>query len=268
VEAVANGAEVNLGGARFVFHESRMLHWPESMFSWMPDDRVLFSQDAFGMHLASQERFADELDADAVNYESAKYYANILMPYSELVARQLARSADLARSAKLVATAHGPIWRKDVDALLGRYERWTAQKPTRKLVIAYDTMWQSTATMASAIADGAQAAGVRPLVMRLGHSHRSDIVTELLEAGGLLIGTPNLNGQMFPTVAELLSYLKGLKPKNLVGGVFGSYGWSPSATEQAAEALKELKVTPVGESMTVKFVLATRTSPGPGPSAS
>ena len=231
VEGVAGGTEMNLGGARFVFHETKMLHWPESMFTWMPDDGVLLSQDAFGMHLASQERFADEVDGAAVGYETAKYYANILMPFGELLGRVLGKLGDTARQAKLVATAHGPIWRKDVDALLARYERWASRRATRKLVIAYDTMWQSTASMACAVAEGAAAAGVHPVVMRLGQSHRSDVVTEILDAGGLLVGTPNLNGQMFPTVADLLTYLKGLKPKNLIGGVFGSYGWSPGVAE-------------------------------------
>jgi flavorubredoxin len=254
VEAVANGAEVNLGGARFVFHETRMLHWPESMFSWMPDDGVLFSQDAFGMHLASQERFADEVDAAAVDYETKKYFANILMPFGDLMTRLLAKLGDTARGAKLIATDHGPIWRRDIDGLIKRYERWAAQRPNRKLVIVYDTMWQSTATMASAIAEGASAAGVHPVVMKLGQAHRSDVATEVLEAGGLLVGTPNLNGQMLPTVADMLTYLKGLKPKNLVGGVFGSYGWNAGVAEQVTEVLKELKVELPAEPLSIKFV--------------
>jgi flavorubredoxin len=115
-------------------------------------------------------------------------------------------------------------------------------------------MWNSTATMAAAIAEGATAAGVRVVMMRLGQSHRSDIATELLDAGGLLVGSPNLNGQMFPTVADMLSYFKGLKPKNLIGGAFGSYGWNAGVAEQIADTLKELKVELAAEPLSVKFV--------------
>ncbi|MBI5532084.1 MAG: FprA family A-type flavoprotein [Deltaproteobacteria bacterium] len=254
VEAVVNGAEVNLGGARFVFHETRMLHWPESMFCWLPDDQVLMSQDAFGMHLASQERFVDQVPTDATSYETAKYFANILMPYSDLMGRMLVKLGDTVKQTKVIATDHGPIWREGIEDLLKRYETWCARRPSRKLVIAYDTMWQSTAAMASAIAEGASSAGVRVAVMKLGLAHRSDIATELLDAGGLLVGSPNLNGQMFPTVADLLTYLKSLKPKGLVGGAFGSYGWNAGVAEQVSETLKELKVESVGEPLSVKFV--------------
>ena len=250
VELVATGSEVDLGGAKLTFHETRMIHWPESMFSFLQGDEVLFSQDAFGMHLASHQRFTDQVPAEIVDWESAKYFANILMPLSDLLGRHLT----LARKARVIASDHGPIWRSDIDRILSHYETWAARKTRRKLVIAYDTMWQSTATMARTIAEGAADLGVEVVPMKLGEAHRSDVATELLDAAGLLIGTPNLNGQMYPTVADLLTYLKGLKPKGLVGGTFGSYGWSPAVGEQVASALKELKIELVGDPLLMKFV--------------
>jgi len=250
VELVGTGTEVELGGAKLTFHETRMIHWPESMFSFLHGDQVLFSQDAFGMHLASHERFTDLLPPEIVHWESAKYFANILMPFSDLLGRHLAT----AREARVLASDHGPIWRNGIDGILSQYGTWAARKPRRKLVIAYDTMWQSTATMARAIAEGAADLGVQVVPMKLGDAHRSDVATELLDAAGLLIGTPNLNGQMFPTVADLLTYLKGLKPKGLVGGTFGSFGWSPAIGEQVVSVLKELKVELVGDPLLMKFV--------------
>ncbi|HQP38328.1 MAG TPA: flavodoxin domain-containing protein, partial [Polyangiaceae bacterium] len=173
-----------------------------------------------------------------------------LMPMSDLLARHLGK----ARDARIIAPDHGPIWRSGIDGLLTDYETWATRRARRKLVIAYDTMWQSTAAMARAIAEGAADLGVEVVPMRLGTAHRSDVVTELLDAAGLLIGTPNLNGQMYPTVADLLTYLKGLKPRGLVGGAFGSYGWSPAVGPQIVAALQELKVDLVGEPLLTKFV--------------
>ncbi len=250
VELVGTGSAVDVGGASLTFHETRMIHWPESMFSMLDGDGVLFSQDGFGMHLASHERFNDQLPAELLRYEAAKYFANILMPMSDLLARHLGK----ARDARIIAPDHGPIWRSGIDGLLTDYETWATRRARRKLVIAYDTMWQSTAAMARAIAEGAADLGVEVVPMRLGTAHRSDVVTELLDAAGLLIGTPNLNGQMYPTVADLLTYLKGLKPRGLVGGAFGSYGWSPAVGPQVVAALQELKVDLVGEPLLTKFV--------------
>lgn len=250
VELVGTGSEVDLGGAKLTFHETRMIHWPESMFSFLHGDQVLFSQDAFGMHLASHQRFTDQVATEVVDWESSKYFANILMPFSDLLGRHLAH----AREARVLASDHGPIWRNDINRILTNYQTWAARKARRKVVIAYDTMWQSTAAMARAIAEGAADLGVEAVPMKLGDAHRSDVATQLLDAAGLLIGTPNLNGQMFPTVADLLCYLKGLKPKGLIGGTFGSYGWSPAVGEQVVSNLKELKVELVGDPLLMKFV--------------
>jgi flavorubredoxin len=254
VVAVKDRETLSLGNLNLTFVETRMLHWPESMFTYLTEDEVLFSQDAFGMHLASSERFADELNPDVVEYEGAKYFANILLPYSALVSKLLDKLGSMNLPAKLIAPAHGPIWRGDLQKILSLYSQWAIQKPTNKAVVVYDTMWQSTAMMARAIGEGLVAGGASAKLMPLGPCHRSDVVTELLDAGAFLVGTPVLNSNMLPTVADTLTYLKGLKPRNLIGAAFGSYGWSGEAVEEVKEILAAMKVELIADALKVKYV--------------
>lgn len=254
VTAVRDGEKLSLGNASLTFLETRMLHWPDSMIAYLDTDKVLFSQDAFGMHLATAERFDDEIDAAVMREEAARYYANILLPFSPLVAKLLARVKELALPIQVVAPDHGPIWRKDFGRIAGWYAAWANKQPSRKVVIAYDTMWGSTAKMARAIADGAAAGGASPTIVPLRAGTRADVATAVLEAGALLVGSPTLNQQMFPTVADVLCYLKGLKPTGLIGGAFGSYGWSGEALGQVRGLLEEMKVELVSPGVRAEYV--------------
>jgi len=254
VTAVEDGGELSLGDLTLSFLETRMLHWPDSMFSYLKEDEVLFSQDAFGMHLASTERFDDELDEALLYEEAEKYYANILMPYSPVVAGLLARFEKLALPVKLVVPDHGPIWRTRFPMILEAYAKWAAQKPTLKAVVVYDTMWGSTGKMARAIADGLAAGGAKPKLVPLQGSHRSDVAAELIEAGALLVGTPTINNNYFPSLGDVFSYLKGLRPRNLVGAAFGSYGWSGEGVAQVNDVLRDMKVELVSDGVSVRFV--------------
>jgi flavorubredoxin len=254
VSEVADGDSLSLGDLTLRFYETRMLHWPDSMFTYLEEDGVLFSQDAFGMHLAGSERFDDEVDRCALLEEAATYYANILLPYSPQIKKLLERVDKLGLEPSLVAPDHGPIWRSGFAGILESYARWADQKPTLKAVVAYDTMWGSTAKMARAIADGLAEAGASPRLVNLSSSHRSDLASELLEAGALLVGTPTINNNMFPTLGDALSYVGGLRPQNLIGAVFGSYGWSGEGTSQAASILERMKVELVAEPLQVQYV--------------
>ncbi len=251
---VENGESLSLGNMNLSFVETRMLHWPDSMFSYLDEGGVLFSQDAFGMHLASSERFADEIAPDILEYEGAKYYANILLPLSSLVTRLLQQVPELGLDIEVIAPDHGPIWREDIGNILDSYAQWAGQTPTKKAVVVYDTMWQSTALMAQAIGEGLAAGGAIPKLMPLGAAHRSDVATEILDAGALVVGSPTMNNNMFPTVADTLTYLKGLKPRNLIGAAFGSYGWSGEAVGQIEEVLTQMKVDLAAEGLKVKYV--------------
>ncbi len=254
ITAVKSGESLSLEDVRIDFLETRMLHWPDSMFTWLPDDRVLFSQDAFGMHLASSERFSDELPAELLEHEAAVYYANILLPYSQQVQKLLDSDAVRALVPEVVVPDHGPVWRQDFPVILENYRKWSRQRPTRKAVVLYDTMWHSTELMAGAVMEGLKAGGARPLMISMGTAHRSDVAAEILEAGALIVGSPTLNNHLLPSMADVLTYLKGLKPQNLMGGVFGSYGWSGESVAQVHDFLVQMKVDMPDEPLKVKYV--------------
>ena len=254
IVAVKDGESLSLGNLSLTFLETRMLHWPDNMFSYMAEENLLFSQDAFGMHLATSERFADEIDESMLEYEGAKYFANILLPMSALVTKLLKKVEELNLPIDIIACDHGPIWRQNLSKITGWYSDWAQQRPTNKAVVVFDTMWFSTAKMAEAVAEGLMAGGAQPKLMPLKSNHRSNVATEILDAGALVVGSPTLNNNMYPTVADLLTYLKGLKPKNLVAAAFGSYGWSGEAVGQVKGMLEEMKLDLVNDGLRVKFV--------------
>lgn len=249
-----DGSRLSLGNATLDFLETRMLHWPDSMFSYLQEDKLLFSQDGFGMHLATSERFDDEIDPAILEFEAATYYANILLPYSPLVLKLLERVAASGLAIDVIAPDHGPVWRKDLAGILARYGRWAAQKPAAKAVVVYATMWKSTEKMARAMAEGLAASGVQVKVMNMDEVHRSDVAFETLDAGALCAGSPTLNNNLLPQMADVLTYLKGLRPANLLGCAFGSFGWSGESVKQVQDYLAETKVEPVGEGIRVKQV--------------
>jgi flavorubredoxin len=253
ITPVKDGESLRLGELTLHFVEARMLHWPDSMATYLAEDQVLLSNDAFGMHLASSERFADQLPAGVLDEEAARYYANILMPLSPLVAKMLEKVRQLGIEIRTIAPSHGPVWR-DPGRIVSHYASWSAGERAEKVVIVYDTMWGSTERMALAIAEGVIAEGVSAKPMSLKANHRSDVAAELLDARALVVGSPTLNNNVFPSVADVLTYLKGLKPRPLVGAAFGSYGWSGEAPKQAAETLSAMKVELVGDPLTTKYV--------------
>jgi flavorubredoxin len=254
ITEVKDGDSVDLGGGTITFLETRMLHWPDSMVSYLHEEKLLFSQDGFGMHLASSERFDDELPLALLEHEAKKYYANILLPFSRQVLKTLDRLAEAKLEFGIIAPDHGPIWRKNQGRILELYRVWADQKRGAKAVVVYDTMWGSTEKMAKAIADGLTAGGASVKVMKLRAAHRSDIATEILDAGALIVGSPTINNNMFPTVADVLVYLKGLKPLGLMGAAFGSFGWSGESVKQLEEMLGQMKVEIAGEAQRVKYV--------------
>ena len=254
IAPVADGSTLSLGNKTLTFMETKMLHWPDSMFSYLADEQLLFSQDAFGMHLASMERFDHQLPEPLLQAEAAKYYANILNHLSPKVQALLQKVKAMNLPLKLVATDHGPVWSEKIPWIVGLYERWAAQLPTDRAIVVFDTMWESTAAMAQAIAEGVNAAGARVKLMRMGPDHRSDVVTELLDAGALLAGSPTLNNNIFPTMADVLTYARGLRPLNKLCAAFGSYGWSGESVKQIEQFFTDMKLEKAAESVSVKYV--------------
>lgn len=254
VKAVKTGDAIDIGGDTVRFIEARMLHWPDSMFSYLEKENILFSNDVFGMHLATSKLFDDENDENIWLPEAEKYYANIVLPYSDIALRFLDNVKKMNLSAKIIAPDHGFVWRKTPARIVELYGKWARQTPQKKAVIVYDTMWGSTQKMAEYVAEGLRQEGIEVKQMSMHACHRSEVAYELLHAGGLIIGTPVINSEIFPAMADVLCYLKGLKKKNLVGGVFGSYGWNPAPINNLAETLKAMNISQAGSTVACKFV--------------
>jgi anaerobic nitric oxide reductase flavorubredoxin len=224
---------LKLGKRSLSFVPVPMAHWPDSMVSYMPEEKLLFSNDAFGQHLASSGRFDDEVDQAVLMEEAATYYANILMPLWRSVSRAL-KSLEVVQ-VEIIAPSHGIIWRKDPGVILKAYQGWVAGESKKKAVVVYDTMWGSTQVLARTIADGMASKGVDVRVHCLQSSPNSDAIADILDAKVVVVGSPTLNNHLFPTVASFLAYMRGLKPMNKIGAAFGSYGWAGGA-KKAVEA--------------------------------
>jgi len=253
-EVVKTGDTISLGKRQVRFIETRMLHWPDSMFSYIPEERLLISSDAFGQHLATTERYDDEVDLSMLLGHAAKYYANIILPYSNLVQKLLAQVREIGLEIDMIAPDHGLIWRTNPGKILECYDEWSQQKGKLKALVVYDTMWHSTEMMARAIMEGLIEEGVSAQLFDLAVSHRSDVVTEVLDAGALVIGSATINNGMLPRMADLLHYLRGLRPLNKIGAAFGSYGWSGEAVKLITTAMEEMKFEIIDPGIKVHYV--------------
>ncbi len=238
VQPVKTGDTLSLGRRTLQFIEAPMLHWPDSLFTYLPEDGILLPNDAFGQHYASGSRFDDEVPEAVLMDEAARYYANIILPYSNLVTRMLGRIGEMKLDIRLIGPSHGIIWRRP-EKILAAYRDWAAGRTRPKAVVAYDTMWGSTAMLAESIAEGLQSAGLETVVMPLKASNRSDVAAEILEAAAFALGTPVLNNLPLPSVADLYTYLKGLRPRKKQWLAFGSYGWNREIIPRFAQEIKE-----------------------------
>jgi anaerobic nitric oxide reductase flavorubredoxin len=255
IQTVKTGDEIDLGGKTLRFYEAPMLHWPESMFTYYVEEEVLLPNDAFGQHYATESRFADEVDQYILWKEAEKYYANILWPLSRMVQRKIEEVIELGLPIKIIAPSHGLIWRKDPLQIVTRYLEWAKGERTQdKVVIAWDTMWQSTTKLARAIAEGISSQGLTPLLKLIPHSDRSDIMAELLEARGIVVGSSTIHNDILPTVAPILSDFEVLKPKGKKAAAFGSFGWAGGAVKRIQESMERGKMEIVLDPFTVKWV--------------
>ncbi len=250
---VANGEALSLGKRTLTFLETRMLHWPDSMFTYLKEDKILFSSDAFGQHYAGYEKFDDQI-GDSIMPHAKKYFANILLLYSPLILKLLQKVTELGLEIDMICPDHGIIWRKDPGRIINAYAKWSSQEPEEKAVVVYDTMWHSTETMAKAIAQGIVDEGVIARPIHIRSSHRSEIMTEVLDAAAVIVGSPTLNNQLFPTVSDFLTYMKGLKPKNKIGAAFGSYGWSGESVKLINQELEAMKFDIIDPGIKIQYV--------------
>ena len=252
---VKSGEELSLGNKTLQFLETYMLHWPDSMFTYVKEDRLLLPNDGFGQHFASYRRFDDELPSlDPVMEEAAKYFANILMPLAPLIPPLLKKVEKMGLEIEMIAPSHGIIWRSQVDRIVQAYTEWSTGVAENRALVIYDSMWGSTETMAKAIAQGMSQAGVENKLLHLRKNHYSDIIKEILTAKLLVIGSPTLNEGIFPSVAQLLAYLKGLHPLKKRGVAFGSYGWGGEAIKVLEAEMKAMGIEVLEPGLGVIYV--------------
>jgi anaerobic nitric oxide reductase flavorubredoxin len=242
LKTVATGDTVDLGSRQLVFVEAKMLHWPDSMFTYVTGSNVLMPNDAFGQHYATAYRFNDQVNQEELWQEAVKYYANILTPFSKLVLKKIDELMGMDIPVDIIAPSHGVIWRNDPMQIVKAYQHWARQDPQPRAVVLYDTMWNATRHMAEAIGDGLHEKDVDFKLFHMAVSDRNDVITEIFQSGGLVIGSPTLNNGVLPTVAPILEDVKGLKFTNKVTAAFGSYGWSGEAVNTIEQHFEDSKL--------------------------
>ena len=250
---VKDGEELSLGKRTLSFMETRMIHWPDSMFSYLKEDHILFSSDGFGQHYAGFDKFDDQAGSEAM-VQAKKYYANILLLYAPRILKLIEKVVASGIQIDIICPDHGVIWRKEPAKIIDMYLKWSRQETEKKAVVIYDTMWKSTEIMAKAIAEGISLTGVMVKPIHIRSSHRSDIMTDVLDSAAVVVGSPTLNNQMFPTVADVLTYMKGLKPVGRIGGAFGSYGWSGESVRLVAAELEAMKFQMIDAGPRIQYV--------------
>ncbi|HBD95562.1 MAG: MBL fold metallo-hydrolase [Spirochaetes bacterium GWF1_31_7] len=234
-QIVKSGDSINTGKYDIDFLLTPMVHWPDNMMSFLRQEKILFSNDSFGQHIATSERFDDQLPLHIILEEAQKYYANIVMPFGVQVQKELSEASKL--DIKIIAPSHGIIWRSHIPEIVEKYKSWSSNTTKKRAIIVYDTMWGSTEKIAGAIQDAFDNKGIETVVYSAQSSHISDIITDVLESEYICVGSPTLNNNILPTVAAFLTYLKGLAPKGRKAIAFGSFGWSGQSPDIVAEYL-------------------------------
>ncbi len=251
---VKTGDELPLGKRTLSFIEAPMLHWPDSMFTYIREEAILMPNDAFGQHLAGSFRFDDEVENRLIMEEAARYYANILYPLSGLVLKKLEEVEALNIPISMIAPSHGVIWRENPGQIIESYRRWASGKWLPKAVVVYDTMWGSTESMARSIAEGLAAEKIDTRVIKISIRDVNNIFTELLEARLLVVGSPTINRSYLSVLSPFLDDLTGLKPVNRLGAAFGSYGWSRGAVKAIETKLEAAGLTLAREGLELLWV--------------
>lgn len=243
MHVIKPGEEVSIGKRTLRFYETRMLHWPDNMFTYVPEEKILFTSDAFGQNWATSERFADEVSKEVVDDLMTQYFANIITPYAPKVAKTIETFQGLNLELDMVCPDHGLMFRgDDVGYALEKYKELAAQIPKNKAVIFYDSMWKSTERMANAIASGIASEGVSVRVMSVKANHHSDIMSEVFESAAVVIGSPTHNNGILPGMADALTYVKGLRPQGKIGACFGSFGWSGECVKILGDWLEKMNM--------------------------
>ena len=250
---VGTGETISLGKNSLAFIEAPMLHWPDSMFTYLTGHNILMPNDAFGQHYATGFRFNDQVDQEELYEEALKYYVNILTPFSHLVIKKIEEVLALNLPVDMICPSHGVLWRQDPTQIVKKYLEWAAQKPEPRAVVLYDTMWHATRRMAEAIGDGLRDAGVGHKLIHAAVTDRNDALVDVFKARTLVVGSPTMNNSVLPSLMPILEEVKGLKFKNKLGAAFGSYGWSGEGVKIIEQHFANCKIPLIREGIRCKW---------------
>ena len=246
---VKTGDTLDIGKNKLVFVEARMLHWPDSMMTYMAGENILFSNDAFGQHYASELMYNDKVDNDELYNEAIKYYANILTPFSKFVVSKIEEVVALNIPIEMICPSHGIIWRDNPLQIITKYMEWAKSYQENQITIVYDTMWNGTRRMSEAIAEGIRSKDkdVDVKLFNCAKRDKNDIITEIFKSKMVLVGSATINNGILTAAAGILEMMKGMKFTNKKAAAFGSYGWSGESVKIITEQLKEAKFDVVNE---------------------
>lgn len=238
---VKTGDSLDLGESKLVFVEAPMLHWPDSMMTYMTGENILFSNDAFGQHYATESLYNDAVDEAELFAEALKYYANILTPFSSLVMKKIKEVLALNLPVDMICTSHGVIWKDNPAQVIENYLKWADNYQENQVTLVYDTMWNSTRKMAEAIAEGIRQtdSSITVKLMNAAKEDKNDIITEVFRSKAILTGSSTINNGLLFSMGGILEMMKGLKFKNKKAAAFGSYGWSGESVKQLTKFLGE-----------------------------
>jgi len=253
-QVVKTGDKLKLGKRTLTFLEAPMIHWPDSMFTYCPEEELLLPNDAFGQHYATSERFDDEVDQCSLMDEAVKYYANILWPLGSIILKKIEEVQKLNIPIRMIAPSHGIVWRRDPMKIIKAYVSWAKNETKPKIVVAYESMWGATEKMARKIVEGITDVGISVKLFDVATSDRTEIIKEMLDAKGFVFGSSTHDNDMLPNIGGFLEFVKGLKPKNRLACVFGSYGWAGGAAKEIEGVLSETGIELAAPSLTVKYV--------------
>ena len=252
-QVVGTGDTIDIGQNKLAFVEAPMLHWPDSMFTYLTGHNILMPNDAFGQHYATAFRFNDQVDRAELYEEALKYYANILTPFSDRVGKKIDEVLGLGLPVDMIAPSHGVIWRDDPLQIVRQYQQWASQEPEPRAVVLYDTMWHGTQRMAEAIGQGLADAGVDHKIINVAIADRNDALVEVFRSRTIAVGSPTVSNDVLATLTPILHDIKGLKFKNKLGAAFGCYGWSGEAVKRIEAHFEACKIPVIREGIRCKW---------------
>ncbi|MCV6599843.1 MAG: FprA family A-type flavoprotein [Alphaproteobacteria bacterium] len=253
IQTVKSGDTLNIGKRNLTFVQTPMLHWPDSMVTYVAEDKLLLSNDGFGQHIATDKLFAKDNPIDIVYDEAKRYYANILYPFARQAGKALEALSGL--EIEMIAPSHGCVWQgEEVAKIISLYDSWAKAEYKNKAVVIYDSMWGSTEKLARFAVEELEEQGIGTILRDVKVNHISDLISDIIDAKYVLIGSPTLNNQIMPNIAAFLCYMKGLAPHNKIGFAFGSYGWAAGAIKDIEDVFNHLKWEVPVDKYCVKYI--------------